>query len=611
MSATTNPIKYLLSDDVIMFPSSFRQSKYVEAKATSEEAFTTLKTISNNKNNQNYAYEEDLGFIVIVLKGYRFKIEKEKLEDQFTSLASQKICAFIRTVEHSDNDAFSNRIGRTLISASTATDKVLITTDAGEIVEITVEVLDTGSDEESKFLGIGFFSVDNNESLLNDIKSDTDNYAYTILEFNSSGNLISNTLTLDSKNIRDVGGADSSKSIVENFSTKQIRLNNKLLFISEDSKNLRIIDTTTSPSNSMLNIEADNARAYLTGSTLSIKNSSNLDLNYSNFIAEKGLIAIDDGMLTVGCINNSGTLEKTKYGDLVVTGEAQISPSPLDPDNIDDGNIVGNDGGESALLLSTLGPSKILNAGLAGKAGSTVLNTSAQILYTTDTDPNSAKSLSLPLEISANNFENENSNHTRKIWTKKLSGDLSKPITNDWETLVDLIYPIGSIYMSTNNVNPGTLFGGMWERWAQGRTIFGVDSNKDGYNASVKTGGSYTRTLSVSNIPSHTHTGTIEENGTHYHGLYIEYSGDHTHTSPGYSYRTQYNPQAPNSITTSRPVSDQYNYETGSAGSHNHNGSTTYAGAHDHTLIINNTGSGTAFDIVPPYITCYIWRRIG
>ncbi len=36
--------------------------------------------------------------------------------------------------------------------------------------------------------------------------------------------------------------------------------------------------------------------------------------------------------------------------------------------------------------------------------------------------------------------------------------------------LVDLVYPVGSIYMSTNSINPGGILGGTWEAWGeQGR----------------------------------------------------------------------------------------------------------------------------------------------
>lgn len=35
---------------------------------------------------------------------------------------------------------------------------------------------------------------------------------------------------------------------------------------------------------------------------------------------------------------------------------------------------------------------------------------------------------------------------------------------NNTNTDIDLIYPIGSIYMNVSNVNPNTLFGGAWEK---------------------------------------------------------------------------------------------------------------------------------------------------
>ena len=35
---------------------------------------------------------------------------------------------------------------------------------------------------------------------------------------------------------------------------------------------------------------------------------------------------------------------------------------------------------------------------------------------------------------------------------------------NNENTQIDLIYPIGSIYMNTTSVNPNTLFGGTWEQ---------------------------------------------------------------------------------------------------------------------------------------------------
>lgn len=56
--------------------------------------------------------------------------------------------------------------------------------------------------------------------------------------------------------------------------------------------------------------------------------------------------------------------------------------------------------------------------------------------------------------------------------------------------VVDMIYPIGSIYLSVNNVNPSSIFGGSWESFGTGRTLVGVDTGQTEFNTVEKIGGS-------------------------------------------------------------------------------------------------------------------------
>jgi microcystin-dependent protein len=65
------------------------------------------------------------------------------------------------------------------------------------------------------------------------------------------------------------------------------------------------------------------------------------------------------------------------------------------------------------------------------------------------------------------------------------------------------IYPVGSIYLETTGVNPGTTFGfGTWAAFGVGRVIISAGG---GYTSGT-TGGAATHTLITAEIPGHTHT---------------------------------------------------------------------------------------------------------
>ena len=81
--------------------------------------------------------------------------------------------------------------------------------------------------------------------------------------------------------------------------------------------------------------------------------------------------------------------------------------------------------------------------------------------------------------------------------------------------VAEVIYPVGSIYMSTNSTSPATLFGfGTWER-IEGKFLLGATDGGTGSGASYiagTTGGvaSVTLTAAQSGVPAHSHGNTIK-----------------------------------------------------------------------------------------------------
>lgn len=157
----------------------------------------------------------------------------------------------------------------------------------------------------------------------------------------------------------------------------------------------------------------------------------------------------------------------------------------------------------------------------------------------------------------------------------------------DW---LKSIYPVGSIYLSVNNVNPSTLFGGTWERFANGRVLVGVDENDGYFNAPQKTGGH-------KELQSHNHTFSGSVGSASLIGKFGEvYSGTNIYKEGIVSNKT-----------------DGINRAYSSAGAGGNTWSTWEIDAsHSHTLngTIGSAGNGNAGNL-QPYITCYIWLRTG
>lgn len=118
----------------------------------------------------------------------------------------------------------------------------------------------------------------------------------------------------------------------------------------------------------------------------------------------------------------------------------------------------------------------------------------------------SGGNLRLAIPIKVSELENDTEYVTKDAIPIKVSelkndtGYVTKDALVTNAQIVDMIYPVGSIYMSVNSTSPATLFGGGWER-IQDRFLLAAGST---YSAGG-TGGEATHTLTTAEMPSHAH----------------------------------------------------------------------------------------------------------
>ncbi|WP_171311912.1 DUF859 family phage minor structural protein [Enterococcus cecorum] len=79
-----------------------------------------------------------------------------------------------------------------------------------------------------------------------------------------------------------------------------------------------------------------------------------------------------------------------------------------------------------------------------------------------------------------------------------------RAIKQNGRTLLDMFYPVGSIFITTVNTNPSSYMGGSWVRFGNGQTLVGVNESDGDFNSVQKTGGSKSHTIDYENLPPRT-----------------------------------------------------------------------------------------------------------
>ena len=358
------------------------------------------------------------------------------------------------------------------------------------------------------------------------------------------------------------------------------------------------VDSDTSLISTTIDIDEVNGKVIIYASdlpsdTISIEkiavfNDLNAYINYSNTVVQNNMQnaaaiqEINNVKLpnyiqkneTVGLVKNDGTIDTTTY---LSTTNASNTYVPVSS-GTDKGSITNGEnkieikyGSTSSLYYSSI---ITLEKGLDGEGiiigqkryndyGSYIkCNAIGVGIYSStfkwSTDGTTWKTLATLDDIPSL------TNYIQKSDTSGLIKNDGTIDTTNYTTL-NLVYPVGSIYMSVNNTSPASLFGGTWEQLKDRFLLGAGDTYSNG-----ATGGEATHQLSVDEMPSHSHDFyAVVQGGYSNNGVLI---------------------------------------------------SSTWAGAttkidNDNTEItrprgVQPKGGGQAHNNMPPYLVVYMWKRV-
>ena len=148
--------------------------------------------------------------------------------------------------------------------------------------------------------------------------------------------------------------------------------------------------------------------------------------------------------------------------------------------------------------------------------------------------------------------------------------------------VLDKVYPVGSIYISTVSTNPDALMFGdngdtTWVAFGAGKTLIGIDSTDTDFDTVEETGGDKTKskTIAVNELPKHKHRTPLRNSGMNNNFGIVS---SPTITSFIESQET----------STQSPLTDDEIYNSSNS---------------------QQTQQAMSLDVVQPYIVTYMWKR--
>lgn len=141
------------------------------------------------------------------------------------------------------------------------------------------------------------------------------------------------------------------------------------------------------------------------------------------------------------------------------------------------------------------------------------------------------------------------------------------------DKMLDRMYPVDSIYISTNSTSPASLYGGSWERYGTGRVLVSASDSDTDFTAG-KTGGNKTAPVDL----------------TEMYALWANRGSDFiakVKTMPG------------NTVWRASVKSQQVNHYV-----------TTDVANNAVEVILPEGNQHRSVSTIQPYVTVFIWRRL-